>query len=66
MSSSSPDILLRSSESTRSVTRSAFAKVVRLLECGPVGSTDDADGLNWICIDPMRVEASFGQKRGDV
>lgn len=66
VSSSSPGIFCRSNESTFSTTRSNLAYVVRWLECGPPGSNDDAEGANWMWIDPIRLVASFGQNRGAV
>ena len=55
---------LRSSLSTRSTTRSTLVTVVRADECGPPGSSEDAEGASWTWIVPMTVEESFGQKRG--
>lgn len=66
VSSSRPDILLRSNISTRSTTPSMRLCVARVTECGPVGSYEDNELANWICIEPMRLEASFGQNRGEV
>src|ERR1700683_2908178 len=66
VSSSSPGILLRNRVSTRSATRSMCVYVGRLVECGPVRSKDDEEVANWMWIEPMRLEASFGQKRGEV
>jgi hypothetical protein len=44
-----------------------FAYVLFTLECGPAGSCfDAADGSSWIRMEPIKLEESFGQKRGEV
>ena len=65
-SSSSPDILFFNSAFTRSTTRSRRAYVVPRVEYGSDGSNEAAEGASWMWIDPMNVEASLGQKRGEV
>lgn len=49
MSSASPGILLRNSESTRSTTASTGVVF-----------------FSWICTDPIRLDASFGQNSGEL
>lgn len=65
MSSSRPEIRVRRSLSTCSTTRSTRAVVDLVLECGPPGSREDADGASCTWIVPMTLEESFGQNRGD-
>lgn len=36
------------------------------MECGPVGSYDAVQGASCTCIEPMRLEESLGQNRGEV
>lgn len=45
--------------STPPTTWSAFVAAVAPLECSPWGSCSEADGANWTCIGPMRVEGYF-------
>ena len=64
VSSSSPEIFLRSSVSTRSTTRSARVYTVGpRLPCGPPTSCAEADTASWMWIEPTSAEASFGQNR---
>ena len=64
VSSSSPEIFLRSSVSTRSTTRSARVYTVGpRLPCGPPTSCAEADTASWMWIEPTSADASFGQNR---